>query len=157
MKSEPRTTPAPALQILLIENDPAIAALTILAFEEAGLHDGVVSVHNGEDAMLYLRNAEQQQAGTVRPNMIFLDLHLPKISGLQVLEEIKRNAHWRATPVVVVSGSADPAQIREAYELHASCYVRKPDDLDQFLRFAQACFQFWGQLVTLPAPADLRS
>ena len=150
MKSQPRTTPA--LQILLIENDPAIAALTILAFQEAGLHDGVVSVHNGEEAMTYLHNAEHQPAGRARPNMIFLDLHLPKISGLQVLEEIKGNTHWRATPVVVVSGSADPAQIREAYELHASCYVRKPDDLDQFLHFAQACFQFWGQLVTLPAP-----
>jgi chemotaxis family two-component system response regulator Rcp1 len=155
MKSQSRTTPAPALQILLIENDPAIAALTILAFEEAGLHDGVVTVHNGEEAMMYLHNAEHQPTGMARPNMIFLDLHLPKISGLEVLEEIKRNRNWRATPVVVVSGSADPVQIREAYELHASCYVRKPDDLDQFLRFAQACFQFWGQLVTLPAPVDL--
>jgi CheY-like chemotaxis protein len=157
MKSQPQTTPTPALQILLIENDPSIAALTILAFEEAGLHNGVTSVNNGEEAMTYLHNAEQRLAETVRPNMIFLDLHLPKISGLEVLEEIKRNPSWSATPVVVVSGSADPMQIREAYELHASCYVRKPDDLDQFLRFAQACFQFWGQIVTLPTPVDLRS
>jgi chemotaxis family two-component system response regulator Rcp1 len=152
MKSQPQTTPTPGIQILLIENDPSIAALTTLAFEEAGLHEGVVSVHNGEEAMAYLHNAEHRSAGIVRPNMIFLDLHLPKISGLKVLEEIKTNTNWRATPVVVVSGSADPAQIREAYELHASCYVRKPDDLDQFLRFAQACFQFWGQIVTFPTP-----
>jgi CheY-like chemotaxis protein len=153
MKSR-QTTDKNSLNILLIENDPSIAALTILAFEEAGLKEGVVSVQNGEEAMAYLQNAQNQPVGTTKPpspNMIFLDLHLPKISGLEVLEEIKTNPDWKTTPVVVISGSADPMQIREAYELHASCYVRKPNDLNQFLNFAKACFEFWGQMVVLPA------
>ncbi len=66
------------------------------------------------------------------PDVIFLDLHLPKKSGLEVLAEIKENPKLRVTPVVVVSGSANPQEVREAYELHASCYIRKPDDLPEF-------------------------
>jgi two-component system, chemotaxis family, response regulator Rcp1 len=156
MKPQSHQKNAPGLRILLIENDPSIAALTNLAFEEAGLRDGVVCVHNGDEAMAYLYAVQNQAGGDgqVRPNIIFLDLHLPKASGLEVLEEIKVNPHWRATPVVVVSGSADPAEIRKAYELHASCYVRKPNDLDQFLHFAKACFEFWGQIATLPEPVE---
>jgi two-component system, chemotaxis family, response regulator Rcp1 len=157
MKSQSQSNQTPGLRILLIENDPSIAALTTLAFEEAGLRDGMVCVHNGDEAMQYLHAVQNQAAGSpgqTRPNIIFLDLHLPKISGLEVLEELKLSPHWRATPVVVVSGSADPAEIRKAYELHASCYVRKPNDLDQFLHFAKACFEFWGEVATLPEPAE---
>jgi chemotaxis family two-component system response regulator Rcp1 len=157
MKPQSHQKNTPGLRILLIENDPSIAALTVLAFEEAGLRDGVVSVHNGDEAMAYLQTVENQAADAVeqtRPNLIFLDLHLPKASGLEVLEELKVNTHWRATPVVVVSGSADPAEIRKAYELHASCYVRKPNDLNQFLYFAKTCFEFWGQIATLPETVE---
>jgi CheY-like chemotaxis protein len=155
MNSQSHTT---GLRILLIENDASIAALTRVAFEEAGLRDGVVSVSNGEEAMKHLRAVENQNdvsAVPARPNIIFLDLHLPKVSGFEVLEEIKRNPVWRITPVVVVSGSADPSEIRKAYELHAACYVRKPNDLNQFLHFAKACFEFWGQLATLPDPVEV--
>jgi CheY-like chemotaxis protein len=138
-----------ALDILLVENDPGMAQLTRIAFEEAGLHEGVTCVHDGEEALAFLRNEEKHQEHS-HPDMIFLDLHLPKMSGLEVLEEIKINRNWMVTPVVVVSGYSDPLEIRRAYELHASCYVRKPDDLEQFLRFAKICFEFWGNIVTLP-------
>ena len=140
----------PPLKILLIENDAATAALTALAFEEAGLQENITNVRNGEQALEFLRKAAPADGEAVH-NMIFLDLHLPRISGLEVLKEIKTNPKWLATPVVVVSGSADPVEIRKAYELHASCYVQKPSDLDQFLSFAKACYLFWGQIVTLPS------
>lgn len=137
------------LDILMIENDPAMALLTKEAFREAGLLDRIIVVQNGDDAMAYL-HGEAPYRGQPYPDIIFLDLHLPKKSGFEVLQEIKLNPHVRATPVVVVSGSADPAEIRKAYELHASCYIRKPDNLDQFLNFVQVCFAFWGPIAVLP-------
>ncbi|HEY3940258.1 MAG TPA: response regulator [Bryobacteraceae bacterium] len=140
------------LDILLVENDPAMAELTRIAFREAGLHEGVTAVRDGDEALAYLRR-EEQSVEHSHPDIIFLDLHLPKKSGLEVLKEIKMNPSWMVTPVVVVSGWADPMEIRKAYELHASCYVRKPSDLEQFLRFAKVCFEFWGSVVTLPAKA----
>ena len=143
---------AEKLDILLIENDPAAARLTKEAFREAGLREGVRSVPDGDEALAYLRR-EDKYANHPYPDIIFLDLHLPKKSGLEVLAEIKRNPRLLVTPVIVVSGSANPEEIREAYELHASCYVRKPDDLHNFLRFIRICFEFWGGVVTLP-PKD---
>src|SRR5689334_9277766 len=140
------------LDILLIENDPAAARLTQEAFREAGLSEGVRSVRDGEEALAYLRR-EEKYADHPHPDVIFLDLHLPKMSGLEVLAEIKNNPKLTVTPVVVVSGSADPHEIREAYELHASCYVRKPDDLHNFLKFIRICYHFWGEVVTLPSAA----
>ena len=138
------------LDILIVENDPATARLTKEAFREAGLTDAVISVPDGDDALTYLRR-EQPYAAHPRPDLIFLDLHLPKKSGLEVLAEIKSSPTLRVTPVVVVSGSANPDEIREAYELHASCYVRKPDDLDQFINFARTCYEFWGGPVLFPS------
>ena len=137
------------LDILLVENDPATAKITNMAFKEAGLHEDVTSVRDGDEALAFLRN-EQNYHPSRHPDLIFLDLHLPKKSGLEVLQEIKANPQWSTTPVVVVSGTADPQEIKKAYELHASCYVRKPNDLDEFLRFAKVCFDFWGTLVELP-------
>jgi chemotaxis family two-component system response regulator Rcp1 len=137
------------LSILLIENDPASAALTREIMKEVGIHENVTSVRDGDEALAYLRGEEDQNS---RTEVIFLDLHLPKMSGLEVLREIKNNPAWVATPVVVVSGVSDPAEIRKAYELHASCYIRKPSDLHEFLRFMRVCHEFWGNVVTLPDP-----
>lgn len=142
------------LDILIIENDPAAARLTREAFREAGLVRGVRSVPDGEEALAHLRR-QGQHAGHPHPDLIFLDLHLPKKTGLQVLAELKANPILRATPVVVVSGSEDPHEVREAYELHASCYIRKPDDLHHFLSFIRVCFEFWGSVVTLPPKPEL--
>jgi two-component system, chemotaxis family, response regulator Rcp1 len=142
------------LDILLIENDPAAARLTKEAFREAGLTKCVRSVPDGDEALAHLRR-EGEHSEHPHPDLIFLDLHLPKKSGLEVLAEIKSNPRLKMTPVVVVSGSEDPNEVREAYELHASCYIRKPDDLDHFLRFIQICFDFWGTVVTLPEKPEL--
>ena len=142
------------LDILIIENDPAAARLTKEAFREAGLMRQVLSIPDGDEALAHLRR-EGEHASHPHPDMIFLDLHLPKKSGLEVLAEIKANPRLRVTPVVVVSGSEDPNEVREAYELHASCYIRKPADLHNFLRFIQICFDFWGMVVTLPSKPEL--
>jgi CheY-like chemotaxis protein len=141
------------LDILLIENDPAMAFLTREAFREAGLWDRIVVVPNGDEALAYLRRDTKYQ-GEPYPDLIFLDLHLPKKSGFEVLVEIKHNDRVCATPVVVVSGSADPGEIRKAYQLHANCYIRKPDNLDEFLNFVQVCFAFWGPVAVLPENPD---
>lgn len=139
-----------SLQVLLVENDPAAARLTKEAFKEAGLTEGVVSVADGDEALRYLKQLPNKGLHA-HPDLIFLDLHLPKKSGLEVLAELKSTPKLIATPVVVVSGSANPDEIREAYELHASCYVRKPDDLDEFLQFVRTCFEFWGTFVVFPS------
>jgi len=138
-----------ALQVLIVENDPAASRLTQEAFRETGVTEGVVCVRDGDEALDVLWG-HNNYAGQPRPDIIFLDLHLPKKSGLEVLKEIKANKPLQATPVVVVSGSDDPREVREAYELHASCYIRKPNDLPQFLRFVAICYEFWGSVVTLP-------
>jgi chemotaxis family two-component system response regulator Rcp1 len=150
-----RTSEAPRqLDILIVENDPAMARLMKEAFKEAGLRDGVRTVPNGDEAIAYLRRQEQHRDHP-HPDIIFLDLHLPRRSGLEVLEIIKADPKLAATPVVIVSGSEDPQEVREAYELHASCYVRKPTDLNQFLYFIRTCYEFWGTVVTLPSNSDL--
>lgn len=141
------------LDVLIIENDPASARLTKEAFREAGLSKAVISIPDGDQALAYLRR-EGEHRFKPHPDVIFLDLHLPRKSGLEVLAEIKRSPRLAATPVVVVSGSEDPREVREAYELHASCYIRKPDDLHRFLHFIKVCFDFWGSVVTLPPKAD---
>ena len=146
--------PPAELDILLIENDPAAARLTKEAMREAGLMESVVAFPDGDEALSYLRREGKHQ-GHPYPDLIFLDLHLPRKSGLEVLREIKSNPRLRVTPVVVVSGSDDPHEVREAYELHASCYIRKPDNLPQFLAFIQICFQFWGTVVTLPEKPEV--
>ncbi len=142
------------LDILIVENDPAAAFLTKEAFREAGLTELVYSVPDGDEALAYLRRKEKY-ADRPHPDLIFLDLHLPKKSGLEVLEEIKESPSLKVTPVVVVSGSVDPNEVRKAYELHASCYIRKPDDLYEFLQFIKVCFDFWGSVVTLPEKPEL--
>ena len=144
------------LDVLVVENDPATARLTMEAFRESGLHHGVVCLPDGDEALAYLRREGKYHARP-HPDLIFLDLHMPRKSGLQVLTEIKNSHRLVVIPVIVVSGSEDPSEVRKAYELHASCYIRKPIDLHQFLQFISVCYQFWGGVVTLPPKAELTS
>jgi two-component system, chemotaxis family, response regulator Rcp1 len=141
------------LDILIVENDPGTARLTKEALREAGLIENVKSLSDGDEALAYLRGGSHSSSQSL-PDIIFLDLHLPKRSGLEVLEHIKADPKLSITPVVVISGSENPREIREAYRLHASCYVRKPDDLEHFLHFMNIAYQFWGEVVTLPPKAE---
>src|SRR3954449_4798181 len=149
MSQPTRPNTSSPLEVLIVENDPAASRLTQEAFRETGVTEGVRCVRDGDEALDLLRG-RGTYTGQPLPDIIFLDLHLPRKSVLEVLKEIKANVHLQTTPVVVVSGSDDPREVREAYELHASCYIRKPNDLHQFLRFIAICYEFWGTVATLP-------
>jgi CheY-like chemotaxis protein len=140
------------LEILIVENDPSMARLTLEAFREAGHKTPIVFLPDGDEALAFLRRTGRYSE-QAPPDVICLDLHLPKRPGLQVLAEIKRDPRLKAIPVIIVSGSDNPKEVREAYELHASCYIRKPDDLEPFMRFIRICFEFWGEVVTFPKSA----
>lgn len=141
------------IEVLVVESDPADTRLTEFAFRAAGLTSGFRSVTDGEDALAYVRK-EGRYANVSTPDLIFLDLSLPKVSGLEVLKAIKSTPHLMHIPIVVASGSEDPEHVREVYALNGNCFMRKPSDLTQFLRFVEMCYQFWGTIVTLSPPAQ---
>jgi chemotaxis family two-component system response regulator Rcp1 len=151
-------TPIPAtperrkqIEVLVVEASPADTRLTEEAFKAAGLTSGFRSVTDGEDALSYVRR-EGKYADVPIPDLIFLDLSLPKISGLEVLRAIKSTPSLMHIPIVVASGTDDPEEIRAVYALNGNAFMRKPADLVQFLRFIEMCYEFWGNVVTLSPP-----
>jgi chemotaxis family two-component system response regulator Rcp1 len=146
--SQDLPTPRKQIEILVVESSPADTRLTEEAFRAAGLTSGFRSVHDGEDALAYVR--KQGKYGNVAtPDLIFLDLSLPRVSGLEVLKAINTTPHLMHIPIVVASGSDDPEHVRAVYALNGNCFIRKPHDLAQFLRFVEMCYEFWGSVVTL--------
>jgi chemotaxis family two-component system response regulator Rcp1 len=139
------------INILVVEGNPADMRLTEEAFREAGLTSGFRSVTDGEDALDYVHKVGKY-VGVATPDVIFLDLSLPKISGLEVLKAIKTTPHLMHIPIVVASGSDDPEHVRAVYALNGNCFIRKPADLTQFLKFVETCFEFWSSIVTLSKP-----
>jgi CheY-like chemotaxis protein len=118
------------------------------------LREGVIPNHlsvveNGEDAVAFLRKAGRYE-DSPRPDLIFLDLNLPRKDGREVLADIKQDKDLRRIPVVVLTTSEAEKDIVKAYDLHANCYVRKPVDLDQFLSVVRGCEEFWLTTVRLP-------
>ncbi len=142
------------IEILVVESNPADTNLTEIAFKRAGLTSGFRSVSDGEDALAYVHK-EGKYARVATPDLIFLDLSLPKVSGLEVLKAIKSTPRLMHIPIVVASGSEDPEHIRAVYALNGNCFMRKPHDLAQFLRFIEMCYEFWGSIVTLSPPPRL--
>jgi len=136
------------ITILVVEDSEAEQRLMLEAFKTAGITSGLVYVTDGEDALMYVR-AQGKYAGHITPDLIFLDLSLPKISGLDVLREIKSTPDLMYIPIVVASGTDDPEIIRRVYALNGNCFIRKPNELGQFLRFIEMCYEFWGNVVTL--------
>ncbi len=138
------------IEILVVESNPADTRLTEIAFKAAGLTERFPL------RFRWRRRAcicPQQNTRVSTPDLIFLDLSLPKVSGLEVLKAIKTTPHLMHIPIVVASGSDDPEHIRAVYALNGNCFMRKPDDLAQFLRFVEMCYGFWGSVVTLCPPA----
>jgi two-component system, chemotaxis family, response regulator Rcp1 len=140
------------IEILVVQGNPADTRLTLEAFREAGLTSGLRSVRDGEDALMYVRG-EGQYKDVPIPDLIFLDLSLPKISGLDVLKAIKSTPELMHIPIVVASGSDNPEDVRAVYALNGNCFIRKPHELTQFLRFVEMCYEFWGTVVTLSPKA----
>ena len=144
MEEAPRT-----VEILLVEDNPGDARLTIEAMREAKLHNRIHVVEDGVEAMQFLRH-EGRYADAPRPDLILLDLNLPKKDGRAVLAEVKSDPALKCIPVVVLTTSRAEEDVLRAYNLHANCYVTKPVDLPQFMKIVAQIDEFWIHVVTLP-------
>ena len=138
------------IEILLVEDNPGDARLTLEAFKEAKVINNFTVMRDGVEALAYLHR-QGQHANSVQPDLILLDLNLPRKDGREVLAEIKTDERLMKIPVVVLTTSAAEEDIARAYNHHANCYITKPVDLDQFLRVVQSIGSFWLSLVKLPA------
>lgn len=135
--------------ILLVEDNPGDVHLTREALEE-GPGDSVLHVvDNGEKGLQFLRR-EGEFADAVRPDLILLDLNLPRVKGKEVLEQIKTDPSLCSIPVVILTSSEAPMDVSDAYRLHANCYVAKPANLDRYFELIQTLEKFWLETVLLP-------
>ncbi len=137
------------IEILLVEDNPGDARLTLEAFKEGRVLNNLTVMKDGVEALAYLRR-EGPYANAKQPDLILLDLNLPRKDGREVLSEIKADERLMKIPVIVLTTSAAEEDIARAYSRHANCYITKPVDLDQFLRVAQSIETFWLSLVKLP-------
>ncbi|MBM0104679.1 response regulator [Steroidobacter sp. S1-65] len=138
-----------AVEILLVEDNPGDARLTLEAFKEGKVINNVHVVRDGVEALAYLRR-EGRYREVRQPDLVLLDLNLPRKDGREVLAEIKADQHLRQIPVVVLTTSTAEEDIARAYSSHANCYISKPVDLEQFLRVAHSIESFWLNFVKLP-------
>jgi two-component system, chemotaxis family, response regulator Rcp1 len=141
-----RSVPA---QILLVEDNPGDVRLMREALKMRPVETHLAVAEDGEQAVRYLRR-EHPFNDAPRPDLIFLDLNLPRRDGREVLAEIKADASLRRIPVIVLTTSEAEGDVHRMYELHANCYIRKPPDLDEYLEVIQACEKFWLEIVRLP-------
>ena len=132
-----------------MEDNPADVRLTEEAFKEGRVMNDLSVVSDGMEAMEFLRR-EGKYAHAPRPDLVLLDLNLPRKNGREVLEEIKSDPELRRIPVMVLTTSKAEQDLHNAYNLHANCYVTKPVDLDQFLNVVRSIEHFWFNIVTLP-------
>lgn len=138
-----------AIEILLVEDNPGDVRLTVEALKDGKVRNNLHTVSDGEAAMKFLRRQEPYTRA-VRPDLILLDLNLPKKDGLEVLAEIKADPDLKLLPVVILTVSRSEKDILQSYNLNASCYISKPVDLDQFFQVVRSIENFWLQVVMLP-------
>jgi len=141
-----RNTP---IDILLVEDNPGDERLTREALKEGKVYSNLHWVKDGVEAMEFL-NRRGKYADAPRPDIILLDLNLPKKDGREVLQEIKSAEPLKRIPVVILTTSKAEEDVLRTYNLHANCYVTKPVDLDQFVTIVQSIEQFWFTVVKLP-------
>lgn len=146
----PFGTPRHVLQVLLVEDNPADARLAREAFAEAKVPSELHVATDGSQALAYLRK-EGRFADAQRPDLILLDLNLPRTSGREVLATIKADPELHRIPVIVLSTSASDGDITAAYDLHANSYLTKPLDLDEFIAVIQQALEYWLRLSKLPS------
>ncbi|MFH1314360.1 MAG: response regulator [Candidatus Eisenbacteria bacterium] len=137
------------VDILLVEDSPGDVRLAKEVLKEAKVSNNLHVVANGVDALAFLRR-EGRYSDAVRPDLILLDLNLPRKDGREVLSEIKTDDNLKMIPVVILTVSKAEEDIVKAYNLHANCYITKPIDLNQFLRIIKSIEDFWLTVVTLP-------
>ena len=138
------------VEILLVEDNPGDVRLTQEALKEGKVSNNLSVVGDGVEALAFLRR-EGEYADAIRPDIILLDLNLPKKSGHEVLQEVKTDLDLRRIPVVILTTSSSEQDVLDTYDLHANCYITKPVDIEQFIKVAQSIDQFWLTMVTLPS------
>ncbi|HEY6896292.1 MAG TPA: response regulator [Rhodocyclaceae bacterium] len=139
-------------EFLLVEDNPGDVRLTREALAESKLRNNLSVVGDGVEALAFLRR-EGKYADAPRPDVILLDLNLPRMGGREVLAEIKADPSLRRIPVVVVTSSEAEQDVLASYDLHVNCYVNKPVDLDQFIKVVRSIGTFWLTIVKLPGEA----
>jgi CheY-like chemotaxis protein len=138
------------IEILLVEDNPGDVRLTEEAFKEGKVLNKLSVVSNGEEALSFLRRQGHFSAAP-RPDVILLDLNLPRKDGREVLAELKGDPDLKRIPVVILTTSSAEKDILATYNLHANCYITKPVDLEQFLEVVKSIESFWLTIVTLPS------
>jgi CheY-like chemotaxis protein len=142
-------TDAEPIQVLLVEDSPGDVRLTREAFKDAKVYITLHVASDGEKAMAFLKR-EGEYANAPRPDLILLDLNLPKKDGREVLDEIKGSPTLKSIPVVILTTSSSETDILRSYQLHANCYITKPVALDGFLKVVKSIDSFWLSVVKLP-------
>ena len=138
------------IEILLVEDNPGDVRLTMEDFTDTKVRNSLSVVEDGEEALAFLHR-EGKHVDAPRPDIILLDLNLPKKDGREVLVEIKADQNLRRIPVVILSTSQAEEDILRTHDLHANCYVTKPVDLDQFIKVVKSIEEFWLTIVRLPS------
>ena len=137
------------IDILLVEDNPGDVRLTQEAFKDAKVKNRLFVVQDGAQALRFLRK-ESEYADADRPDLVLLDLNLPKMDGREVLQEIKKDEILRRIPVIILTTSKADEDILRTYDLHANCYISKPVDLDDFITVIRTIENFWLTVVKLP-------
>ena len=138
------------IEVLLVEDNPGDVRLTIEAMRESKVLVNLSLAPDGEEALRFLRKEGAYQ-GVARPDLILLDLNLPRKDGREVLADIKADASLRRVPVVVLTTSRAEEDILRTYDLHANCFITKPVDLDKFITVVRSISEFWFSVVRLPS------
>jgi two-component system, chemotaxis family, response regulator Rcp1 len=141
--------PTQDVEILLVEDNPGDIRLTQEALKDSKIRNNLSVVRDGEEALAFLRR-EGNFARVPRPDLVLLDLNLPRVDGREVLEVIKTDDSLKRIPVVVLTTSDDEKDILASYNLHANCYITKPVDLNRFVEIVKSIEGFWFQIVKLP-------
>jgi len=137
------------IEILLVEDNPGDVRLTVEGLKESKVRNNLHVARDGVEAMEFLRRTGRY-GGAVRPDLILLDLNLPRMDGREVLAEVKSDAKLKTIPVVVLTTSRAEQDVLRSYELQANCYITKPVDLEQFIAVVKSIEDFWFTIVTLP-------
>lgn len=141
------------IEILLVEDNPGDVRLAVEALKDAKVSNHLTTVTDGEAALEFLRR-QGKWAKAPRPDLVLLDLNLPRKSGREVLCDIKDDPKLRTIPVVILTTSQAEEDILKAYNCNANCYITKPVDLDQFIKVVRSIEDFWLTIVKLPANSD---
>lgn len=137
------------LEILLVEDNEGDIRLTIEAFKEAKITNEVKVVRDGEEALDYLRK-QGNYAGVPSPDIVLLDINLPKVDGKEVLSTMKNDPLLKSIPVIMLTTSSADSDVQESYDNHANCYVIKPVDLNKFMEVIRSIEDYWVSIVKLP-------